>query len=105
MAKRMVTDYGMSEKFANVHLPYRQESPLLGQNGHSVNREYSEATQQYIDEETARIIGERYQRVVKLLREQGAALKTVAARLLETEVLESAEFAHLAGTPAPVAAG
>ena len=105
MAKRMVTDYGMSEKFANVHLPYRQESPLLGQNGHAVNREYSEATQQYIDEETARIIGERYRRVVKLLREQGAVLKAVAARLLEQEVLESGEFAELAGTPAPVLAG
>ena len=103
MAKRMVTDYGMSEKFANVRLPYRQESPLLGHNGHAVNREYSEATQQYIDEETARIIGERYRKVVNLLRNQGAALKAVAARLLEKEVLESAEFADLAGTPAALA--
>ena len=103
MAKRMVTDYGMSEKFANVHLPYRHESPLLGQNGHAVNREYSEATQQYIDEETARIIRQRYERVINLLREQGAALKAVAARLLETEVLESAEFTQLAGSPAAVA--
>ena len=100
MAKRMVTDYGMSERFANVHLPYRQESPLLGRNGHAVNREYSEATQQYIDEETARIIRLRYERVVNLLRDQYEALKTVAARLLVTEVLESAEFAELAGTPA-----
>ena len=100
MAKRMVTDYGMSEKFANVHLPYRHESPLLGQNGHAVNREYSEATQQYIDEETARIIRQRYERVVALLRDQGAALKAIASRLLETEVMESAEFSQLAGTPA-----
>ena len=105
MAKRMVTDFGMSEKFANVHLPYRQESPLLGGNGHTVSREYSEATQQYIDEETARIIGERYGRVVNLLREQRAALKAVAARLLETEVLESGEFTELAGSPAAAAAG
>ena len=105
MAKRMVTDYGMSEKFANVHLPYRQESPLLGQNGYAVHREYSEATQQYIDEETARIIRERYQRVVELLRDHDAELKAVAARLLEKEVLESREFAELAGTPAAVAAG
>ena len=105
MAKRMVTDFGMSEKFANVHLPYRQESPLLGQHGHAISREYSEATQQYIDEETARIIRERYGRVVNLLREQRAALKAVAARLLETEVLESGEFTELAGSPAAVAAG
>ena len=104
MAKRMVTDFGMSEKFANVHLPYRQESPLLGHNGHAVNREYSEATQQYIDEETARIIRERYQRVVDLLRKQRAALKAIAARLLEKEVLESREFGALAGSPVPAPA-
>ena len=105
MAKRMVTDFGMSERFANVHLPYRQESPLLGTSGHAVNREYSEATQQYIDEETARIIRDRYQRVVDLLRERRAALKAIAARLLEQEVLESGEFAAIAGPPAAVAAG
>ena len=100
MAKRMVTDYGMSEKFANVRLPYRQESPLLGQAGHVVNREYSESTQQYIDEETARIIAERYQTVLNLLREQRPALESVAARLLETEVVEAAEFAELVGASA-----
>ena len=100
MAKRMVTDYGMSEKFANVRLPYRQESPLLGQAGHMVNREYSESTQQYIDEETARIIAERYQTVLNLLRELRPALEAVAARLLETEVVEAAEFAELVGSAA-----
>ena len=100
MAKRMVTDYGMSEKFANVRLPYRQESPLLGQAGHMVNREYSESTQQYIDEETARIIAERYRTVLNLLREQRPALEAVAARLLETEVVEAAEFAELVGAAA-----
>ena len=100
MAKRMITDYGMSEKFANVRLPYRQESPLLGQGGHMVNREYSESTQQYIDEETARIIAERYQTVLNVLREQRPALESVAARLLETEVVEAAEFAELVGSAA-----
>ena len=105
MAKRMVTDFGMSEKFANVHLPYRQESPLMGQHRYAVSREYSEATQEYIDDETARIIRERYGRVMNLLREQRTALKAVAARLLEKEVLESGEFTELAGSPAAIAAG
>ena len=98
LAKRMVTDYGMSDRFANVHLPYRQESPLLGQlgrNGYAINREYSEATQQYVDEETARIIAERYAAVLELVRAERAALEAVAARLLETEVVEAAEFEQL----------
>ena len=98
MAKRMVTDYGMSDRFANVHLPYRQESPLLGQlghNGYATNREYSEATQQYVDEETARIIAARYAAVLEVVRAGRAALEAVAARLLETEVVEAAEFQEL----------
>ena len=98
LAKRMVTDYGMSEKFANVHLPYRQESPLLGQlgrNGYATNREYSEATQQYVDEETARIIGERYATVVELLAAERDALEAVARSLLANEVVEAAEFTRL----------
>ena len=105
LAKRMVTDYGMSERFANVHLPYRQESPLLGQNGYAVSREYSEATQQYVDEETARIIAERFDRVLNLLRDQREALQAVAARLLETEVVQAAELAELAGPAIPAGSG
>ena len=96
IANRMITEYGMSDQFRNVHLPYRKSAMFLGEQTYSVQREYSESTQQYIDEETARIIDERYKVVIELLRKAEPALRRVADRLLEIETLEAAEFAQLA---------
>ena len=95
IAKRMITDYGMSEKFQNVTLPYRRESRFLGEDSYTLQREYSESTQQYIDEETARIIAERYGRVRDSLADKEAVLRKIAAKLLEEEVLESEDFKKL----------
>jgi len=95
IAKRMITDYGMSEKFKNVYLPYRKESPFLGQGNYTLNREYSEKTQQYIDEETARIIDAGYRRVKSLLGERGDTLKRIAGKLLEVETLDAEQFKQL----------
>ncbi len=96
IANRMITEYGMSDRFRNVHLPYRKSATFLGEQSYTVQREYSESTQQYIDEETARIIDERYRVVVELLRTREPALKRVAERLLEVETVEADEFARLA---------
>ncbi len=98
IANRMITEYGMSERFRNVHLPYRKSATFLGEQTYSVQREYSESTQQYIDEETARIIDERYKAVLERLRGDEPALKRVADRLLEVETIEAAEFARLAAS-------
>ena len=100
IAKRMITDYGMSEKFRNVYLPYRRESPFLGQDSYALSREYSEKTQQYIDEETARIIRDRYERVTGVLRENEELLRRIAGELLEVEVLDSAGFKKFVEAPA-----
>jgi cell division protease FtsH len=103
IAKRMITDYGMSEKFSNVSLPYRKESVFLGQENYTLQREYSEKTQQYIDEETARIIAGRYERVQELLSGKEELLRAVAKRLLEVEMLDSGEFKKiLAEHDAPI---
>jgi cell division protease FtsH len=104
IAKRMITDYGMSEKFKNVHLPYRRENAFLGGENYSVMREYSESTQQYIDEETSRIIRERYEYVGSLLKEREDLLKGIAERLLETETLSAEEFLALIPEDAKAAA-
>jgi cell division protease FtsH len=105
IAKRMITDYGMSEKFSNMSLPYRRESTFLGEENYALQREYSEKTQQYIDEETARIIAERYKRVQNLLRSKETVLKKVAQRLLDSEVIEADEFGKIVSeldAPVPI---
>jgi len=94
LVRRMITEFGMSEKFRNVTLPTGSQQSMLGTVLQG-NREYSENTQQYIDTETARIINERYEAVVRLLQENKKILETIAETLLEKEVLEGDEFKQL----------
>jgi len=90
IARRMITDYGMSDRFENVVLSQRGSGYGAGEP--QLIREYAESTQQYIDEELARIMAERYDRVVKLLKAKEHVMNYIANRLLEKEVMEQAEF-------------
>lgn len=90
--RKMICDYGMSDKFRNLTLPY-QESGIDGVGG---SRNYSESTQKYIDEEAERIINERYNHVLEGLKNNWKALDTIARRLLEDEVVEGDTFRKLA---------
>ncbi len=96
IAKRMVTEYGMSPKFRNVALNQRQPA-LLGPTAEApqMYRDYSDATQSYIDETIASIVNERYAHVKKLLEEKRPLLEKLASRLLESETIEEHEFAQL----------
>ena len=86
--RRMICEYGMSQKFRNLTLP-RQDSGIDGVGG---SRNYSEDTQKYIDEESERIIQERYEHVLSNLKRNWKALDEIAKRLLENEVVEGDEF-------------
>ena len=90
--RQMITEYGMSEKFRNMTLPKTNS----GIDGVSGGREYSEATQQYIDNETERIMQSRYSHVLENLKAHKEALEAIAKALLEKEVLEGSEFEALA---------
>lgn len=91
--KRMITDYGMSEKFKNVTLGksgrgYGAQEPELV-------REFSEDTQKYVDDEIARVMEERYQFVLKTLKKHGNLLEYIAQRLLEKETMDGKEFQEI----------
>lgn len=90
IARSIIVDYGMSAKFKNVALSKRG-SGYLG-NDPQLVREYAETTQQYIDEEIAKIIDGRYEAVVNLLTAKKGLLDYIAKRLLEKETIESEEF-------------
>jgi len=93
IVRKMITEYGMSDKFKNVALP-SQKSPMFlsGQIAPQGPREYSESTQQYIDEEITRIVNQRYEKVAAFLAAKKELLDQIARRLLEIEVMEEAEF-------------
>jgi len=88
--KDMITVYGMSEKFKNMTLG----KGVLGNRGGEPNliREFSEQTQNFIDEEIARIMNERYEHVVSLLAEHKELLEYIANRLREIETMDGKEF-------------
>jgi cell division protease FtsH len=100
IARKMITDYGMSDRFKNVALTSRGMS-MTGQEKQepSFQREYAESTQQYVDEEIARIIETEYLKAKKILEDKHGILDNVAATLLEKETLDEKEFkALLTGT-------
>jgi len=98
IARKMITDYGMSDRFRHVALTSRGMS-MTGQERQepSFQREYAESTQQYVDEEIARIIDIEYAKSKKILEEQRAVLDNVSAALLEKETLDEKEFKALIG--------
>ncbi|MCL2520685.1 MAG: ATP-dependent zinc metalloprotease FtsH [Spirochaetaceae bacterium] len=89
IAKSMIMRYGMSKKFKNVALTRRQGLFLDG--GES-SPEYSEKTQEYIDDEVSRLIAQRYDRVINLLKKHEALLYTITKEILIKETLSSEEF-------------
>jgi len=98
IARKMITDYGMSDRFRHVALTSRGMS-MTGQERQepSFQREYAESTQQYVDEEIARIIDGEYAKAKKILEEQRTVLDNVSAALLEKETLDEKEFKALIG--------
>ncbi|MBR1637882.1 MAG: ATP-dependent zinc metalloprotease FtsH [Treponema sp.] len=90
IVKRMIMDFGMSEKFKNMTLG----KGVLGNRGGDANliREFSEESQNYIDEEIARIMNERYDYVLNLLKGHKDLLEYIANRLMEIETMDGKEF-------------
>ena len=100
--RRILTDYGMSKKFRNVVLSQRGSG--YGAAEPQLVRDYSEETQTYIDSELARIMEERYEHVLELLKSKRVLLDYIAERLLEKEIMEQAEFQEIVSAEANLSA-
>ncbi|MDR2111211.1 MAG: ATP-dependent zinc metalloprotease FtsH [Spirochaetaceae bacterium] len=107
IARKMITDYGMSRRFKHTALTQRGGG-MLGadrQPDPFLRREYSEATQQYIDEEIAHMVERRYGLVKDMLAQRRPLLDAVTEKLLEKESLDEREFKALIGLADPPPAG
>jgi cell division protease FtsH len=99
LARRMVTEWGMSEKLGRLRYVDNQEEVFLG---HSVTRSQtiSGATAKLIDEEVRRIIEEAETKARTILTEHIDQLHAIAKALLEFETLSGDEVKDLlAGKP------
>jgi cell division protease FtsH len=90
LVRRMITEFGMSERYRNITLPSTTSQGLGGA------REYSEAAQEYIDTETARLVNSRYVGVLERLKKNNGILENITQILLEKEVIDGSEFQTLA---------
>ncbi|HET6917441.1 MAG TPA: cell division protein FtsH, partial [Acidimicrobiales bacterium] len=94
MARKMVREFGMSERIGPM--AWGQESQVfLGEDLMHNARDYSDVTSRVIDEEVERILREQESRATRLLGEHRRGLAAVAAALLEKETVDGAEVGRL----------
>jgi cell division protease FtsH len=91
LARRMVCEWGMSEKLGPMTFGKKEEEIFLGRD-FTQKVDYSESTAIEIDSEVRRIIQESYHRAMDLLKTNLRLLHKVAEMLLEKEVLDGSEI-------------
>jgi cell division protease FtsH len=95
-ARRMVTDYGMSDKLGTRTFGNKQEMVFLGREI-SEQRDYSERFALEIDREIDHLIDEAYSTALKILTDNKPKLKQLATKLIAQETLEGEELEKVFG--------
>ena len=88
LARRMVCNWGMSEKLGPLTYGKKEEMIFLGREI-AQHRDYSEDTAVKIDDEVTSIVTENYARVKQLLADNISTLHRLAEMLLERESLDT----------------
>jgi cell division protease FtsH len=92
LARKMVCDWGMSEKLGPLHFGKREGEVFLGRDFGDGGKDYSEQTAIEIDDEVRKIITANYDRARKAVSENMDKLKLLAEALLEFETIDGAEI-------------
>jgi len=94
LTRRMVTDFGMSDKLGPRTFGDRQELVFLGREI-SEQKDYGEKVADAIDEEINRLIAEAYATANDILTENRSKLMLIAEKLIAQETLEGEELEAL----------
>ncbi len=94
IARKMVCEWGMSEKLGPVTFGQKQDLIFLGRDM-TRHQDYSEATARDIDQEVKDIVGACYERAKTLLKSNISVLHRIAKTLLEKEVVDGAEIKRI----------
>ena len=101
LARKMVCEWGMSEKLGPLTFGKREEAIFLGKE-FARHQDYSEETAVMIDAEIKRIVTDCAEKARRLIEEQLEKLHSLARALLEREVLDAEEIVQIIrGTPLP----
>ena len=95
LARRMVRDFGMSPRFGPVSLGSDRRARFL-EGIEETSQPYSPETAREIDSEVEKLIKKQDERVTSIIKEREKALRAIAARLMENEVIEAEELVKVA---------
>jgi len=91
LARKMVCEWGMSERLGPLTFGKKDEEIFLGREI-ATRRDFSEQVALEIDHEVKRLVVENYERAKKMLTDRMATLRALAEALLEKEVLDALEI-------------
>jgi cell division protease FtsH len=101
MARKMVCEWGMSDKMGPLSFGKKDEQIFLGREM-TTHKNYSEATAVEIDSEIRKIVDDSYQRALDLLTVNIQNLHNLSACLIEKENLTGAEVDEIIASGSPV---
>ncbi|MEA3357936.1 MAG: ATP-dependent zinc metalloprotease FtsH [Thermodesulfobacteriota bacterium] len=96
IARKMICEYGMSEKLGPLSFGKKEEEIFLGREI-TQHKDYSEETARKIDQEINNLITENYKKTVNLLKDNFTSLNNLAKALLEKETLSGQEIDKIMG--------
>ena len=91
MARRMVTEWGMSDKLGFLAYSADEQEVFLGRSV-SQQKNMADSTASIIDSEVRRIVDEAYDAATKILKKHNVELERLAQGLLEYETLDGEEI-------------
>jgi len=91
LARKMVTEFGMSDRLGPLQFGQKDELVFLGREI-AEQRNYSEEVAQAIDEEVRRFVEEAYERARTILLNHREKLDKIAELLIQKETIEEEEF-------------
>jgi cell division protease FtsH len=91
LARKMVCEWGMSDKLGPLTFGKKDEEVFLGRDFGS-KRDFSDQVALEIDKEVKRLVLESYERTTRMLTEHIHTLRALAEALLEKEVLDGIEI-------------
>jgi cell division protease FtsH len=99
MARRMVTQWGMSEKLGTVTMGHKEELVFLGRDL-GEQRNYSEEVAALIDEEIKSIVSDAFEQAKRILTQQRGKMDLVVERLKMVETIDARELDEILASPA-----
>jgi len=102
LARRMVTQWGMSEKLGTVTMGHKEELVFLGRDL-GEQRNYSEEVAAIIDEEIRSIVDHGYQTAKSILTQQRGKMDAVVERLKVVETIDGKELDEILAGEEPSA--